>query len=99
MAYSHSGRTDSRGGHYNRKTGQYHYHNGGPSYSTKTTYSSADSELLLIQKKLNELGFNCGTPDGVMGSKTKQAVMDFQKSKGLVADGVLGKNTKKELGF
>jgi|SRR5665647_364158 len=25
----HSGRTDSNGGHYNRTTGVYHYHNGG----------------------------------------------------------------------
>ena len=25
---AHSGRTDSRGGHYNRKTGEYHYHGG-----------------------------------------------------------------------
>ena len=24
VAYTHSGRTDSRGGHYNRKTGIYH---------------------------------------------------------------------------
>ena len=34
--YAHSGRTDSRGGHYNRKTGGYHYHNsGGGSSSTR----------------------------------------------------------------
>ena len=25
----HPGRTDANGGHYNRKTGEYHYHNGG----------------------------------------------------------------------
>ena len=28
FGYTHSGRTDSRGGHYNRKTGEYHYHGG-----------------------------------------------------------------------
>ena len=28
FGYTHSGRTDSKGGHYNRKTGQYHYHGG-----------------------------------------------------------------------
>ncbi len=27
--FGHSGRTDRNGGHYNRKTGNYHYHNGG----------------------------------------------------------------------
>ena len=26
--YAHPGRTDSNGGHYNRDTGEYHYHNG-----------------------------------------------------------------------
>lgn len=26
--FSHSGRTDSDGGHYNRSTGEYHSHNG-----------------------------------------------------------------------
>ena len=25
--FSHGGRTDSDGGHYNRTTGEYHYHN------------------------------------------------------------------------
>ncbi len=42
VSYSnaHSGRTDSSGGHYNRKTGEYHYHNSGytkpaPEYNTK----------------------------------------------------------------
>jgi hypothetical protein len=27
LALAHPGRTDSKGGHYNRKTGEYHYHN------------------------------------------------------------------------
>jgi hypothetical protein len=27
-AYAHSGGTDSKGGHYNRSTGEYHYHHG-----------------------------------------------------------------------
>ena len=33
--FSHSGRTDSSGGHYNRSTGTYHYH-GTPRSSTST---------------------------------------------------------------
>lgn len=31
LTYAHSGRTDASGGHYNRKTGEYHYHNSGSS--------------------------------------------------------------------
>ncbi len=33
LSFAHSGRTDSSGGHYNRRTGHYHYHN---SYSKKS---------------------------------------------------------------
>lgn len=32
VASAHSGRTDSRGGHYNRSTGEYHYHHGYPAH-------------------------------------------------------------------
>ena len=31
-ASAHSGRTDSKGGHYNRRTGEYHYHHGEPAH-------------------------------------------------------------------
>lgn len=30
--YLHSGGTDSQGGHYNRSTGEYHYHHGKPAH-------------------------------------------------------------------
>lgn len=33
---AHSGRTDSKGGHYDRSTGEYHYHNGSNSYRNKS---------------------------------------------------------------
>lgn len=29
IGFTHSGRTDSNGGHLNRSTGEYHYHNSG----------------------------------------------------------------------
>ena len=38
---AHPGRTDSNGGHYNRKTGEYHYHNGS-SAGRNTGGSSGD---------------------------------------------------------
>lgn len=38
--YAHGGRTDSKGGHYNRKTGEYHYHNSGTSASDSSSRSS-----------------------------------------------------------
>lgn len=38
--FAHSGRTDSKGGHWNRSTGTYHYHNGGGSSGSMQTQSS-----------------------------------------------------------
>lgn len=49
--------------------------------------------IKLIQKKLNELGFNAGTEDGVFGFNTKQATIEFQRSKGLTKDGIIGRIT------
>lgn len=40
--YAHPGRLDSNGGHYDRSTGEYHYHDGGSSGSSGG--SSSDSE-------------------------------------------------------
>ena len=51
----------------------------------------------LILEKLNSLGFNCGTVDGDFGGNTYNAVVNFQRSKGLSADGIIGKNTWRKL--
>ena len=36
-----------------------------------------------VQQKLNALGYNTGTPDGIMGSNTKRALEKYQTDKGL----------------
>jgi len=50
-----------------------------------------------LQRRLNELGFNCGAVDGSFGSKTLSAVRAFQKSRGLAVDGVVGPKTRAAL--
>lgn len=40
-----------------------------------------------LQTLLNRRGFNVGTPDGVIGPRTRAAIIDFQRSAGLRADG------------
>jgi len=37
--------------------------------------------------------------DGIFGPLTQKAVINFQKSKGLVPDGIVGPKTKAALGF
>ncbi len=46
-----------------------------------------------MQQLLKSKGFEIGTPDGAFGPKTKAAVIAFQKSKGLQADGIVGPAT------
>jgi len=46
-----------------------------------------------IQTALKNAGFYRGSIDGKMGSKTKAAIISFQKVNELKADGVVGKKT------
>ncbi len=50
-----------------------------------------------LQKALKVAGFYTGKLDGKVGPKTKAAVVDFQKSHGLTADGIVGQKTWSEL--
>lgn len=49
--------------------------------------------ITLLQASLNALSFNCGTADGIYGSNSKNAVMNFQSTYGLTADGIVGHDT------
>lgn len=46
----------------------------------------------LIQERLNSVGFNL-VIDGEFGQKTKDAIIVFQRNRGLTQDGIVGKNT------
>lgn len=52
-----------------------------------------------LQRALKEKGFDPGQTDGVFGKKTERAVKRFQKSCGLKADGIAGKQTCFALGI
>ncbi|MBP3727358.1 MAG: peptidoglycan-binding protein, partial [Pseudobutyrivibrio sp.] len=54
---------------------------------------SKGAKVTQLQRNLNSLGYNAGTPDGAFGTGTKNAVVSFQKTYGLSADGVAGKAT------
>lgn len=51
------------------------------------------SPVKQLQERLQQLGFEPGIPDGDFGSATKAAVVAFQKSKGLITDGIVGERT------
>lgn len=131
---SHSGRTDSSGGHRDNKNksglGSYHYHCGGheahlhnngvcpysstsksSNSTTKKSSNSSDSTkktttktstkysttVEKVQIALNNLGYNCGTPDGISGKKTKSAIKKYKQDKGLTVNTKIDKALKKSL--
>jgi membrane-bound lytic murein transglycosylase B len=49
--------------------------------------SLSRNERINFQTDLQKLGFDAGTPDGVMGRKTRAALRQYQKSKSIIADG------------
>ncbi len=60
---------------------------------------SRGDAVTALQRKLFAMGFNPGTIDGIFGSKTDQAVRDYQEKKGLQVDGIAGPETFTSLGM
>lgn len=70
------------------------------SSASQTSSDTSTSETIKqVQQALNDLGYDAGEADGVMGQKTKSAVEQFQKDNGLVIDGIIGKQVKDALGI
>ena len=88
LAFSHPGRTDANGG--------YHYHHGYPAHdhpngvcpyeSPKSTKNNKSMSKAEIKKNLEALGYY-----------GDNAIAEFQRDNGLVADGVAGKRTIKKI--
>ena len=58
---------------------------------------SQGEEVRQIQTKLNELGYFNEKIDGIYGTKTKNAVINFQKDNNLNPDGIVGTKTLEKL--
>ncbi|MBQ2711657.1 MAG: peptidoglycan-binding protein [Clostridia bacterium] len=57
---------------------------------------SRSNFVYLLQFMLNQQGYNL-VVDGIFGTATAQAVGNFQRANGLVADGIVGRNTWRTL--
>ena len=57
------------------------------------------SQVRTVQTKLKNWGYYTGSVDGIYGSKTRAAVIKFQKKNNLVADGIVGSKTAAALGM
>lgn len=54
-------------------------------------------DVMALQVRLAELGYNTGRPDGIFGPLTDRSVRDFQRHRGLPENGVFGPDTYREL--
>ncbi len=60
---------------------------------------SRGSEVRQIQTKLKNWGYYKGNVDGIFGSKTRDAVIWFQRKNGLKVDGIAGPQTLAAMGI
>lgn len=76
-------------------------HNGVDNFTTQEAVQTAltTSQVKTVQTKLKNWGYYTGVVDGIYGSKTKSAVVSFQKKNGLTADGIVGPKTAAALGM
>lgn len=89
--------------HMDSRDKKYHANNQGKLLTFETIKINSNFDILkkgsksyqvgVLQFRLNQLGFKCGKVDGVFGNGTYKAVCKFQKSKGLLVDGIVGVNT------
>ena len=70
-----------------------------PSQTSAPGAKSGNVRMTLkqAQQRLNELGFDVGTPDGAAGPRTQNALRTFQKDQGLPVTGRLDQATMRQL--
>ncbi|HVK26626.1 MAG TPA: N-acetylmuramoyl-L-alanine amidase [Actinokineospora sp.] len=54
-------------------------------------------DVLTLQERLLELGYDAGRPNGVFGAQTEAALRNFQRDYGLTVDGICGPETVRAL--
>ena len=60
--------------------------------------AASSEEIKSIQKSLNDKGYDAGPADGVLGTRTRAAIRQYQASEKLTVNGRLDKETAGKLG-
>ncbi|MGX6592718.1 YHYH domain-containing protein [Cetobacterium ceti] len=103
-SFSHPGRLDANGGHWNRKTGEYHYHRkiSTPSVKSSTRKTSTNKvtqpKISKNNSKKNYIKTSMSEDEVytrliLLGYRGPNALKDFQKDMGLKTDGIIGPKT------
>ena len=70
-----------------------------PAHAATYSYGSSGATVRTIQEKLSGWGYYSGAVDGIYGSRTRDAVMAFQRKNGLAVDGIAGPATLRAIGI
>lgn len=65
-----------------------------PSSNPVLKLNSSGEEVAKLQSILNAIGYECGSVDGVFGSRTEAALKALQEAEGIESDGIYGTNTQ-----
>jgi peptidoglycan hydrolase-like protein with peptidoglycan-binding domain len=57
----------------------------------------SENDVIEAQKKLNDNGYNAGTPDGKMGPNTRAAIRKYQQDNNIAVSGKLDESTRTHL--
>jgi peptidoglycan hydrolase-like protein with peptidoglycan-binding domain len=67
--------------------------------NTALRRGSSGAQVRCLQSRLTALGYPVGPLDGAFGNMTHNGVVRYQRAKGLLADGVVGRQTGTSLGI
>ena len=68
-----------------------------PNQTRSLSLGMTGNDVYALQERLIELRYLTGVADGVFGTETQSALIEFQKNNGLTADGTAGASTLKKL--
>ena len=89
-----SGGTAASGGGAAPATGS-----AGCAINTSLRRGSSGAQVRCLQSRLTALGYPVGPLDGAFGNMTHNGVVRYQRAKGLLADGIVGRITGTSLGI
>lgn len=73
------------------------YRLGGRPLAYMVSAPVSGDDVLTLQQRLLELGYDAGRPNGVFGAQTEAALRNFQRDYGLTVDGMCGSETVRAL--
>jgi hypothetical protein len=68
-------------------------------YTTEALPVVGSSVIASVQEELQDKGYSPGPADGVMGSRTRSAIAEFQEDRGLAVTGTINNSLLRSLGL